>query len=312
MYVEQYQNAGPISAKYGTQVGNQCLLQLDSDLLLNPENMSQVRDQILNAENMSQIISKGISPVTLDGQLDIYGEISLSKTPSSNLTTNSTLGKKSSPTNSTANIEPKNSTDPTIQVLDLMTIGNISIAKINNCNLTTLDKLDNFTTINFESNTNVTQKQPAISFNNLTKLDLENITNVTKTQPDNAFNATTNDSLKSSPAFPSSGLNVTWNQDLPNSIRALTNNTLNMNIDNLRKQMVENSTITKQTLTNVTFYQFTPLDITRTLLNETINNLVGVNQTLISPVINQTAQQVVAQNQTNKTGSLLPAAFRTN
>ena len=47
VFVEQYQNAGPISAKYGTQVGNQCLLQLDSDLLLNPENMSQVRDQIL-------------------------------------------------------------------------------------------------------------------------------------------------------------------------------------------------------------------------------------------------------------------------
>ena len=33
IYVQQYQNPGPISAKYGTQVGNQCLLQLDRDLL---------------------------------------------------------------------------------------------------------------------------------------------------------------------------------------------------------------------------------------------------------------------------------------
>ena len=48
----------------------------------------------------------------------------------------------------------------------------------------------------------------------------------------------------------------------------------------------ENSFITKQTLSNVTFYQFTPLDITRTLLNETINNLVDQNQTLISPGTN--------------------------
>ena len=44
IYVQQYQNPGPISAKYGTQVGNQCLLQLDRDLLLNPENMSQIRE----------------------------------------------------------------------------------------------------------------------------------------------------------------------------------------------------------------------------------------------------------------------------
>ena len=64
-----------------------------------------------------------------------------------------------------------------------------------------------------------------------------------------------------------------------------------MNIDNLTKQMEEeNSLITKQTLSNVTFYQFTPLDITRTLLNETINKLVGVNRTLFSTVINQTSQ----------------------
>ena len=72
-----------------------------------------------------------------------------------------------------------------------------------------------------------------------------------------------------------------------------------MNIDNLTKQMEEeNSLITKQTLSNVTFYQFTPLDITRTLLNETINNLVDQNQTLILQIgINQTSQ-VVDQNQT--------------
>ena len=49
------------------------------------------------------------------------------------------------------------------------------------------------------------------------------------------------------------------------------------------------------------------MDITRTLLNETINKLVGTNQTLISPGIgiNQTSQ-VDDQNQINKTGSLLP------
>ena len=45
--------------------------------------------------------------------------------------------------------------------------------------------------------------------------------------------------------------------------------------------MAENFTITKETLSNVTFYQFTPLDISRTLLNETINKLVGVNQTFL-------------------------------
>ena len=51
------------------------------------------------------------------------------------------------------------------------------------------------------------------------------------------------------------------------------------------------------------------MDITRSLLNETIGKLVGTNQTLISPVIgiNQTSQ-VVDQNQINKTGSLQPAA----
>ena len=49
------------------------------------------------------------------------------------------------------------------------------------------------------------------------------------------------------------------------------------------------------------------MDISRTLLNETINKLVGTNQTLISPGIgiNQTSQ-VDDQNQINKTGSLLP------
>ena len=304
VYVEQSQNAGPISAKYGTQVGNQCLLQLDSNQLLKTENMSQVRDQIISAENMSQLISKGISPITLDGQLDIYGEVSLSKTPISNqTTTNSTLDKKLSPINNTTTLKPENTTDTSFELLDLMTIGNVSIAKINNCNQTLLDKLGNFTVLNIGNNENVTKKQPAISSSNLTQLDLESITNVTKKQPDNNFTATTNDSLKSSPAFPSSGLNITWDADLTNSIRALTDNTINKSIDNLTKQMEENFTITKETLSNVTFYQFTPLDISRTLLNETINKLVGVNQTFLPQGINQTSQ-VVDTKQTNKTGSL--------
>ena len=303
VYVEQFQNAGPISAKYGTQVGNQCLLQLDSNQLLKTENMSQVRDQIISAENMSQLISKGISPITLDGQLDIYGEVSLSKTPISNQTTNSTLDKKLSPINNTTTLKPENTTDTSFELLDLMTIGNVSIAKINNCNQTLLDKLGNFTVLNIGNNENVTKKQPAISSSNLTQLDLESITNVTKKQPDNNFTATTNDSLKSSPAFPSSGLNITWDADLTNSIRALTDNTINKSINNLTKQMAENFTITKETLSNVTFYQFTPLDISRTLLNETINKLVGVNQTFLPQGINQTSQ-VVDTKQTNKTGSL--------
>ena len=143
-----------------------------------------------------------------------------------------------------------------------------------------------------------------ISSSNLTQLDLESITNVTKKQPDNNFNATTNDSLKSSPAFPSSGLNITWDADLTNNIRALTDNSIKKTIDNLTKQKEENFTITKETLSNVTFYQFTPLDISRTLLNETINKLVGVNQTVLSSGLNQTSQ-VVDTKQTNKTG-LLP------
>ena len=309
IYVQQYQNPGPISAKYGTQVGNQCLLQLDRDLLLNPENMSQIRDQILSQENMSKIFSKDNSIVTLDGQLDIYGEISLPNTPSNNhTTTNSTLDKKLSPINSTTKLEPKIKTEPPIQLLDLMTIGNITIAKINNCNEATLEKLGNFTKVDLVSDTNVTkQQQPAFTSSNFTKVDLVSDTNVTKQQlqPAIAINATTNDSLKSSSAFPSSGLNITWDEDLPNTIRSLTNNTNNTNVDILTKQELENSAITKQTLSNVTFYQFTPMDISRTLLNETINNLVGKNQTLISPVSNQTSQEV-DQNQINKIGSLLP------
>ena len=46
---------------------------------------------------MSKIFTKNNSLVTLDGQLDIYGEISLSNTPSSNQpsnTTNATLDKE--------------------------------------------------------------------------------------------------------------------------------------------------------------------------------------------------------------------------
>ena len=274
--------------------------------------MSQIRDQILSQENMSKIFSKDNSIVTLDGQLDIYGEISLPNTPSNNqTTTNSTLDKKLSPINNTTKLEPKIKTEPPIQLIDLMTIGNITIAKINNCNQTTLEKLGNFTKLNLVSDTNVTkQQQPAFTSSNFTKVDLVSDTNVTKQQqPAIAINATTNDSLKSSSAFPSSGLNITWDEDLPNTIRSLTNNTNNTNIDILTKQELENSAITKQTLSNVTFYQFTPLDISRTLLNETINKLVGVNQTLISPGIgiNQTSQ-VVDQNQINKTGSLPPAA----
>ena len=94
-------------------------MQLDRDLLLNPENMSQIRDQILNQENMSKIFSKDNSIVTLDGQLDIYGEISLPNTPSSNqtsTTTNSPLDKQLSPSNSTTKLEPKIKTQPPIQL----------------------------------------------------------------------------------------------------------------------------------------------------------------------------------------------------
>ena len=134
VYVQQYQNPGPISDKYGTQVGNQCLVQLDRDRLLNPENMSQIRDQIVSQENMSKIFSKDSSLVTLDGQLDIYGEISLPNTqPSNQTSTNSLLDKQLSPSNSTTKLEPKIKTQPSIQLLDLISIGNITIAKINNC-----------------------------------------------------------------------------------------------------------------------------------------------------------------------------------
>ena len=182
-----------------------------------------------------------------------------------------------------------------------MTIGNLTIAKINNCNQTTLDKLGNFTQLNLESDTNVT-KQHNLKYYKL--------------QPDIIpINATTtNNSLKSSSAFPSSGLNITWDADLPNTIRSLTNNTINMNIDNLTKQELENSAITKQTLSNVTFYQFTPLDISRTLLNETINKLVGVNQTLISPAIgiNQTSQVVDKIKQRIKQDHYNQGFIRTN
>jgi hypothetical protein len=276
IYQVPYKNPGPISAKYGTQVGNQCLLQLDSDLLLTPENMSKVRDQILNS------VSKGSSVVTLDGQLDIYGEISLSHNPSSNQTINSTVDNKVPLANSTTKLEPKITSESTIKIVDLMTIGNITIAKIDNCNQTALDTLgNNFTKLNLVSDINATKKQPVIP-----------------------SNVTTNNS---SNAFPSSGLNITWDENLTNNIRALTNNTIKMNIDNQTKQTEEDPNLIKQTLTNVTFYQFTPLDITRTLFNETINNLVGLNKSSTSSVLNQTSS-VIDQNEINKTGSLLPSS----
>ena len=184
---------------------------------------------------MSKIFSKDDSLVTLDGQLDIYGEISLPNTPSSNQT--STLiqhwTRNYLPINSTTKLEPKIKTEQPIQLLDLITIGNITIAKIDNCNQTTLDKLGNFTKLDLESTTNVTKQQP-----NVTKQQ----PNVTKQQQQLAIpiNATTtNKSLKSSSAFPSSGLNITWDADLPNTIRSLTNKTINMNVDILTKQMME-------------------------------------------------------------------------
>jgi subtilisin len=52
-----------------------------------------------------------------------------------------------------------------------------------------------------------------------------------------------------------------------------------------------NSTITKETLFNVTFYQFTPLDITRTLLNLTNTTLLVDNNTSISQSSNKTGLQ---------------------
>lgn len=60
-------------------------------LRCNPANMSQIKDQILNS------VSQGRSIVALDGQLDIYGEISLSKNPSSNKTIYSPLDNEVSP-----------------------------------------------------------------------------------------------------------------------------------------------------------------------------------------------------------------------
>ena len=143
------------------------------------------------------------------------------------LSTNSTLDKKLSPINSTTKLEPKIKTEQPIQLLDLITIGNITIAKIDNCNQTTLDKLGNFTTLDLESTTNVTKQQP-----NVTKQQQQQ-------QPAIPINATTtNNSLNSSSAFPSSGLNITWDADLPNTIRSLTNNTNNTNVDILTKQGV--------------------------------------------------------------------------
>ena len=79
------------------------------------------------------------------------------------VTTNSTLDKKLSPINSTTKLEPKIKTEQPIQLLDLITIGNITIAKIDNCNQTTLDKLGNFTTLDLESTTNVTKQQPNVT-----------------------------------------------------------------------------------------------------------------------------------------------------
>ena len=60
-------------------------------------------------------------------------------------------------------LEPKIKTEQPIQLLDVITIGNIIIAKIDNCNQTTLDKLGNFTHIELESTSHVTKQQPNVT-----------------------------------------------------------------------------------------------------------------------------------------------------
>ena len=61
--------------------------------------------------------------------------------------------------NSTTKLEPKITSESTIKIIDLMTIGNITIAKIDNCDQTALDTLgNNFTKLNLVSDINATKK----------------------------------------------------------------------------------------------------------------------------------------------------------
>jgi subtilisin family serine protease len=68
-----------------------------------------------------------------------------------------------------------------------------------------------------------------------------------------------------------------------------------------------NSTVIKNTLFNVTFYQFTPLDIARILLNTTNATLIEQNKTSIHPIVNETTS-IPTPTQSNKTGLLAPSS----
>lgn len=193
-----------------------------------------------------------------------------------------------------------------VQLLDFMTIGNTSIAKINNCNPTVLDSLTNTTvtvdgqldlyveiaSLNSTSNqfntTLVNSINPQNPSETIQNTSLESNNNITN--PSN--NASTVNLINdtSIPLKSNIKSNITWDQDLPVNLQQISNDTIKNIIKNMSDQKI-NSTITKETLFNVTFYQFTSIDITRTLLNLTNTTLLVDNNTSISQSSNKTGLQ---------------------
>src|SRR5688500_3007291 len=90
------------------------------------------------------------------------------------------------------------------------------------------------------------------------------------------------------------------------SLSGLSNDTLQKLIQNLTDQKI-NSTITKNTLFNVTFYQFTPLDIVRTLFNTTNTTLLERNNTSMSPTAIETTS-VSTPIDNNQRGLISPSS----
>ncbi|HJT82958.1 MAG TPA: S8 family serine peptidase, partial [Nitrososphaeraceae archaeon] len=278
IYQQQYRNAGPINAKYGTQVGNQCILELNNNQTIISENVTQAKANITNA-----ILQQS-------GQ--------------------------------------------SIEILDLMTIGNTTIATINDCDANVLGNVTTTSPIATEGQFDLYGEIASIAVKDLSnqtkgnkensntttifnKADKSNTTNNNNSKIGNNLRITTNKTdLSNANTIPTNmknnesnnsisvtntKLNITWNQGLPISLSDFTNDTLKNILQNMSDQKI-NSTLTKETLYNVTFYQFMPLDITRTLLNLTNATLLeNGNKILAHQLVNETSRNNTSTANSNIT-----------
>ncbi|MGE3859131.1 MAG: S8 family serine peptidase, partial [Nitrososphaeraceae archaeon] len=259
---QQYRSPGQISPLYGTQVGKQCIVEIENNQTIISNNLTQTKTNIKQAifqqsgqkvELSNMMVIGNMSIVTIDncdtntlgnltntnlaneGQLDLYGEIAAAQDDSIQTTDNQT--SSNSTYKKTAN--PKNKTSVE----------------------TTNDK-------SLQSNSNQTKKPKYVS-----------------TNMDYNTNKTVGPNLNAKQNF-------TWTPDLPITLSEKNNDTIKKIIQNMSEENI-NSTITKETLYNVTFYQFTPLDITRTVLNNTNVTILDDGTKIIAvPDINETSQTI--------------------